>query len=160
MVQTVRRCLDVNLEELQQELERKRSALGEEAYQKLRTGLEALRYLQELVADQDMTMAELRRLVHVHGGTEKTREVLRRPASRLRASVPPRPPRALHPMRGRGRRPPAMGVRARPRTQARAGSACRTRCSDRETAVRNAGKGSSTRCGSPSGRFGSWARRP
>ena len=78
VVQTDRRCLDVNLEELQQALERARAALGEESYAKLRTGLEALGYLQELVADQDMTMAELRRLVHVHGGTEKTRLVLRR----------------------------------------------------------------------------------
>ena len=117
MVQTVRRCLDVNLEELQQELERKRSALGEEAYQKLRTGLEALRYLQELVADQDMTMAELRRLVHVHGGTEKTREVLRR-AGVEAASLRPAPPAAGA--------PPDAGPRTAAPGHGRAGAAAYT----------------------------------
>lgn len=106
MLQT-RRCLDVNLEELQQELERARPALSVEAYEKLRTALDALRYLQELVADQDMTMAELRQLVVVRGGTEKTRVVLGRlglepaqphwppPASSPPANVP-RPPAPGH----------------------------------------------------------------
>jgi len=117
MVQTVRRCLDVNLEELQQELERKRAALGEEAYQKLRTGLEALSYLQELVADQDMTMAELRRLVHVHGGTEKTREVLRR-AGVEDASLRPAPPAAGA--------PPDAGPRTAAPGHGRAGAAAYT----------------------------------
>jgi hypothetical protein len=91
MLQT-RRCLDVNLEELQQELERARPALSVEAYKKLRTALDALTYLQELVADQDMTMAELRRLVVVRGGTEKTRVVLGRLG--LEADPPHRPPTA------------------------------------------------------------------
>jgi hypothetical protein len=90
-VEQTRRYLDVNLDELQQELERKRQALGEAAYAKLLTGVEALRYLQELVANQDMTMAELRRLVHMHGGTEKTREVLHR------AGLPHAPPRPMPP---------------------------------------------------------------
>src|SRR5271157_3822511 len=66
-MQDLRRCLDVNVDDLQQELERKRAALGEEAYAKLRNAVEALRYLEELVADQSVTMAELRRLIVVHG---------------------------------------------------------------------------------------------
>ena len=63
----------MNLEELQEELERARPTLSVEVYEKLRTALDALSYLQELVADQDMTMAELRRLVVVRGGTDGSR---------------------------------------------------------------------------------------
>jgi transposase len=119
MLQT-RRCLDVNVEELQQELDRKRPALGEEAYAKLCTALEALRYLEELVADKDMTMAELRRLIVVHGGTEKTREVLQRvglEGERLRPAPPAAgapdtaAPRA--PVPGHGRTPAAAYTGAR-----------------------------------------------
>jgi len=112
----LRRCLDVNVDDLQRELDRKRAALGEEAYATLRTGIEALRYLEELVADQSVTMAELRRLIVIHGGTEKTREVLRQVG--LEASAPPAaetpedaPPRA--PVPGHGRRAAAAYPGAR-----------------------------------------------
>jgi transposase len=84
-----RRGLDVNVDELDQVLERERSALSAGTYEKLRTAVEALRYLEELVADQTVTMAELRRLIVIHRGTEKTREVLRRAG--LEAEQPPCP---------------------------------------------------------------------
>jgi hypothetical protein len=103
-----RRCLDVNVDDLQQELDRKRAVLGEKAYAKLRTGVEALRYLEELVADQSVTMAELRRLIVLHGGTEKTADVLRQlglapdvPAPTPSAATAPEP---RVPIRGHGRR--------------------------------------------------------
>jgi transposase len=103
-MQDLRRCLDVNVDDLQRELERKRTALGEEAYAKLRNAVEALRYLEELVADQSVTMAELRRLIVVHGGTEKTRDVLRRvgvdapapPGAETAGEAPPRAPGPGH----------------------------------------------------------------
>ncbi len=101
-----RRDLDVNVDDLQQVLERERPALSAEAYEKLRTAIEALRYLEELVADHDMTMAQLRRLIVVHGGTEKTREVLRRAG--LEAPAPHRAePTATAP--AAVPRPPAPG---------------------------------------------------
>jgi transposase len=102
-----RRCLDVNVDDLQQELDRKRAVLGEEAYAKLRTGVEALRYLEELVADHSVTMAELRRLIVIHGSTEKTADVLRQiglapdiPAPMPSAATAPEP---RVPLRGHGR---------------------------------------------------------
>jgi hypothetical protein len=105
-----RRGLDVNVDDLQQVLERERPALSAEAYEKLRTAIEALRYLEELVADQAMTMAELRRLIVVHGGTEKTAEVLRRIGLEEEAPrpTPPATPAAVDttpraPARGHGR---------------------------------------------------------
>jgi transposase len=116
-----RRCLDVNVNDLQQELDRKRAALGEAAYAKLRTAVEALRYLQELVADQTVTMAELRRLIVIHGGTEKTADVLRRigleaeAAGRPALSAGPAPGEASSraPARGHGRRGAAAYTGAR-----------------------------------------------
>ena len=100
----IRRCFDVNVDDLQRELDRKRAALGEEAYAKLRTGIEALRYLEELVADQSVTMAELRRLIVIHGGTEKTREVLRQVGLEAAAPETSDEARPRAPIPGHGRR--------------------------------------------------------
>jgi transposase len=102
-----RRCLDVNLAELQAELDRTRAALGEESYQKLRTAIEALQYLEELVADQTVTMAELRRLIVIRGGTEKTQTVLQRAGPE--PTLPPRAPAAGDATDGAAPRAPARG---------------------------------------------------
>jgi len=67
--------IDVNLPELEALLERKREALGEEDYQKLRKGLQALSYLTDRIGDKDTTISQLRALL-VKSGTEKTRKVL------------------------------------------------------------------------------------
>lgn len=124
----LRRCLDVNVDDLQQELDRKRAALGEEAYAKLRTAVEALRYLKELVADQSVTMAELRRLIVIHGGTEKTRQVLQQVglAPSAPAVAETSSPRA--PVPGHGRRAATAYPGARrivvPHDTLRAGDRC------------------------------------
>jgi transposase len=100
-----RRCLPVDVADLQAVLVRLRTVLSAEDYAKLETAVEALGYLQALVADQAMTMAELRRLIVVPGGTEKTREVLRRaglgdqvprPAAGEAAPRPPAPGHGRH----------------------------------------------------------------
>jgi transposase len=70
-----REVIEVNLEELQALLERKREALGEEDYEKLKKGLWALRYLSDLISDQDTTISQLRALL-VKPSTEKTSKVL------------------------------------------------------------------------------------
>jgi transposase len=67
--------IEVNLEELEALLERKREALGEEDYQKLKKGLRALSYLTERIRDQDTTISQLRALL-VKPSTEKTSQVL------------------------------------------------------------------------------------
>jgi len=67
--------IEVNLEELEALLERKREALGEEDYQKLKKGLRALSYLTERISDQDTTITQLRALL-VKPSTEKTSKVL------------------------------------------------------------------------------------
>ena len=71
------RGVDVNVSELTAMLGRLRSILSAEDYRQIENAVEALRYLEELVADQSVTMAELRRRIVIHGGTEKTREILR-----------------------------------------------------------------------------------
>ena len=127
----LRRCLDVNVDDLQQELERKRAALGEEAYAKLRNAVEALRYLEELVADQSVTMAELRRLIVVHGGTEKTRAVLQRvgidapapPVAETAGEAPPRGPVPGHGRLGAAAYPGARRIVV-PHETLRAGARC------------------------------------
>lgn len=70
-----REVIEVNLEELEALLERKREALGEEAYQKLKKGLWALGYLSDLIGDKDTTISQLRALL-AKPSTEKTRKVL------------------------------------------------------------------------------------
>ena len=70
--------IEVNLQELEELealLERKREALGEEHYQKLKKGLRALSYLTERIGDQDTTISQLRALL-VKPSTEKTSKVL------------------------------------------------------------------------------------
>jgi transposase len=67
--------IEVNLLELEALAERVRAALGEEDYQKLQKGLWALRYLTDLIGDQDTTIRQLRALL-MKPSTEKTRKVL------------------------------------------------------------------------------------
>jgi len=81
--------MEVNLEELEGLLERKRQALGEEDYQKLKKGLRALSYLTELIGDQDVTISQLRALL-VKPSTEKTSKVLEQAG--LPIPPPSRPP--------------------------------------------------------------------
>jgi hypothetical protein len=70
-----REVIEVNLEELEALLERKREALGEEDYQKLKKGLRALSYLTERIGDKDTTISQLRALL-VKPSTENTHKVL------------------------------------------------------------------------------------
>ena len=100
------RGLDVNVSELTEMLGRLRPILRAEDYRQIENAVEALRYLEELVADQSVTMAELRRRIVIHGGTEKTREILRQIG--LEDAPPPTapavvdaPPRAAAPGHGR-----------------------------------------------------------
>jgi transposase len=81
--------IEVNLEELEALLERKRQALGEEDYQKLKKGLRALSYLTERIGDQEVTMSQLRALL-VKPSTEKTSKVLEQAG--LPIPPPSRPP--------------------------------------------------------------------
>jgi hypothetical protein len=74
-VKSAGEVIEVNLEELEALLERKREALGEEDYQKLKKGLRALSYLTERISDQDTTISQLRALL-VKPSTEKTSKVL------------------------------------------------------------------------------------
>lgn len=106
MMSRERRCLPVDVAALQQVLVRLRTVLSAEDYAKLETAVEALRYLEELVADQTMTMAELRRLVVVQPGTETLRLVLRRAG--LPDDVAPQEDTALASPAG-APRPPAPG---------------------------------------------------
>jgi transposase len=126
-----RRYLDVNVDDLQQELDRTRAALGEAAYAKLCTAVEALRYLEELVADQSVTMADLRRRIVIHGGTERLQEVFRQGG--LAAPAPPAgappdaaPPRAPAPGHGRRAATAFPGARriAVPHPMLRTGDRC------------------------------------
>jgi hypothetical protein len=153
-----KRGLPVDIAALQELVERLRPTLGAEDCAKLETAIEALAYLQELVADQTMTMEELRHLVVVQPGTETLRVILRHagledrddaspPPSAERAATAPRPPAPGHGRRGAAMYPGARQIVVTHQTL-RAG-----------TAVRNAGKGKSTCCGSLSGRSGSWAKR-
>ena len=86
--------IEVNLEELGALLERKRKALGEEDYQKLKKGLRALSYLTELIGDQETTISQLRALL-VKPSTEKTSKVLEQAG--LPVSPPSRPPPQQNP---------------------------------------------------------------
>ena len=69
--------IDISRVELQQLLERARTALPEEDYRKLKAAVDALGYLTDLVADKDTTIRDLRQLLFPHA-TEKTREVLKK----------------------------------------------------------------------------------
>ena len=82
--------IEVNLAELEALAERVRTALGEEDYQKLQKGLWALRYLTDLIGDQDTTISQLRALL-MKPSTEKTRKVLEQ------AGLPTPPPRGSPP---------------------------------------------------------------
>jgi transposase len=74
-MKAAKETVEVNLPELEALLERKREALGEEDYQKLKKGLWALSYLTDLIGDKDTTISQLRALL-MKPTTEKTRKVL------------------------------------------------------------------------------------
>ena len=67
--------IEVNREELQALLERKREALGEEDYQKLQNLLRAFGYLADKIGEKDATISQLRALL-MKPSTEKTSKVL------------------------------------------------------------------------------------
>ena len=83
--------IEVNREELQAMLERKREALGEEDYQKLQKLLRAFSYLSDLIGEKDTTISQLRALL-MKPSTEKTEKVLERaglePSSKVHATGP------------------------------------------------------------------------
>ncbi len=93
--------IEVNLEELEMLLERKREALGEEDYQKLKKGLWALHYLSELIGDKNTTLSQLRALL-AKPSTEKTSKVLEQ------AGIPV-PPKSSSPPDANGRSKPGHG---------------------------------------------------
>ena len=96
--------IEVNLEELQALLERKREALGEEDYQQLKKGLRALNYLTERISDQDTTITQLRALL-VKPSTEKTSKVLEQAGIKPPppSNSPPHPTQNKKPRPGHGR---------------------------------------------------------
>jgi hypothetical protein len=95
--------MEVNLEELEALLERKRELLGEEDYQKLKKGLRALSYLTERIGDKDTTISQLRALL-VKPSTEKTSKVLERAGLEVvPKSTPSPPPVHQKPKTGHGR---------------------------------------------------------
>jgi len=68
--------IEVSRDELNQLLERAKTALNEDDYRKLKATVDALSYLTELVADRETTIRDLRQLL-LPPSTEKTREVLK-----------------------------------------------------------------------------------
>ena len=89
-MKAAKETVEVNLSELEALLERKREALGEEDYQKLKKGLWALSYLTDLISDKDTTISQLRALL-MKPSTEKTRKVLEQ------AGLPTSPPSSCPP---------------------------------------------------------------
>jgi len=83
--------IEVDREELQAMLERKREALGEEDYQKLQKLLRAFSYLSDLIGEKDTKISDLRALL-MKPSTEKTEKVLKRaglePSSKVHATSP------------------------------------------------------------------------
>jgi hypothetical protein len=75
--------IEVSRDELNQLLERAKTALNEDDYRKLKATVDALSYLTELVADRETTIRDLRQLL-LPPSTEKTREVGHRPHAELR----------------------------------------------------------------------------
>ena len=84
-MKAAKETVEVNLPELEALLERKREALGEEDYQKLKKGLWALSDLTDLIGDKDTTISQVRALL-MKPSTEKTRKVLEQ------AGLPTSPP--------------------------------------------------------------------
>ncbi|PYV24642.1 MAG: hypothetical protein DMG27_12380, partial [Acidobacteria bacterium] len=102
-MKSAKESIEVDLKELQALLERKREALGEEDYQKLRKGLWALSYLTDLIDDKDTTISQLRALL-VKPSTEKTSKVLEQAGLEAAPKSPPSPPPANQkPKPGHGR---------------------------------------------------------
>jgi hypothetical protein len=67
--------IDMDRQELNQLLERTRASLAAEDYRKVKGMVEALTYLTDLVADQETTIRDLRKLLFP-AATEKTEAVL------------------------------------------------------------------------------------
>ncbi len=83
--------IEVNREEIQAMLERKREALGEEDYQKLQKLLRAFNYLADLIGERDTTISQLRALLQ-KPSTEKTEKVLERAGLKPSSNNPPHGP--------------------------------------------------------------------
>src|SRR5262249_8837748 len=92
--------IEVNQEEVQALLERKREALGEEDYQKLQKLLRAFGYLTDLIGERDTTITELRTLL-MKPSTEKTEKVLERAGEPAWKNHPPRSDGKTKPGHGR-----------------------------------------------------------
>src|SRR6516162_465420 len=90
-MKAVDEVIEVDREELQAMLERKREALGEEDYKKLQKLLRAFSYLSDLIGEKDTTISQLRALL-MKPSTEKTEKVLERaglePNSKVHATGP------------------------------------------------------------------------
>jgi len=78
--------IEVNREELQAVLERKREALGEEDYQKLQALLRAFSCVVDLIGEKDTTVSQLRALL-MKPSTEKTEKVLERAGLEPRSNI-------------------------------------------------------------------------
>lgn len=97
--------IDVNLEELEILLERvRREPLDEEGYQKLRSLMEAFRYLVERIGDKDATISRLRALL-AKPSTEKTSKIFEQAGveGREKNHVPPGEKANQPPKPGHGR---------------------------------------------------------
>lgn len=148
--------IDMDREELNQLVERARTALSPEDYRKVKGMAEALTYVTDLVADQQTTIRDLRELIFP-ASTEKTEAVLKKagvePKSKPTKRAPRNPTRRnpSHPgMDGTGRKSIAM----------RSASRLPTPVSSMGTAARAARKEKSTSNRSPGGWCASWDKLP
>jgi transposase len=69
-----KRRIDLDMKELETILERARTSLDEDAYNKLKAAIETLDYLTDLIGDKDTTINRLRQIIFGHS-TEKTSSV-------------------------------------------------------------------------------------
>ena len=74
MMPAIRR-VSINMNELEEYLERARAVLGEDGYEKLKAALETLQFLTGLIEDKDTTINRLRQIIF-GASTEKTSNVL------------------------------------------------------------------------------------
>jgi len=93
--------IEVNREEIQAMLERKREALGEEDYEKLQKLLRAFSYLSDIIGEKDTTISQLRALL-MKPSTEKTEKVLERAGLEPSVKIPA-PSKEVKPKPGHGR---------------------------------------------------------
>ena len=70
-----KRRIDLDMNELETILERARASLGEDGYNKLKSAIEALEYLKDLIGDKDASIRRLRNIVF-GPSTEKSSTIL------------------------------------------------------------------------------------